>query len=140
MDAYIIVTNNGTVVSDYSERFEIDFVPGGLEEFYARLGEMLQSGFRLVSSPLPVNVPLIRSPVRSVIMQRAQQRFDAEGLRTLDYAKERTEALGINKDPRVLADLEMIDKDQLRCTVASLDAPLHVASLPREVVEEALHR
>jgi hypothetical protein len=87
---------------------------------YAAIGEHLQNGYALVSSPLPANVPLIRSPVRSVILEKAQRKYDAQGLIILEKAKERSAVLGVVDDPRTRVDLEFIDRDQLLRAIAQL--------------------
>lgn len=119
---YTIVTNNATLLADAGLSLALRPVAGGLEAIYDTVSEMLQSGYRLISSPLPANVPLIRSPVRSIIVEKADKRFDVQGLLTLERARERTMVLGSNDDARVRGDLETIDRDQLFRAMAQLDA------------------
>lgn len=121
MNAYTIVTNNSRITPDSHAGFDCRSVPGGLGEIYDAVSLMLQNGYRLISSPLPANVPLIRSPVRSVVLLRRSKRYDEEGLLMLEKARERTSTLGVNNDSRVRADLEMIDADQLARTLAQLE-------------------
>lgn len=101
--------------------FRIKSVTGGVEDVYDAISELLQNGHALVSSPLPANVPLIRSPVRSVILEKQTRRFDAKGLLVLEKARDRIAVLGINDDERVRADLETIDRDQLLRAMAQLE-------------------
>lgn len=102
-------------------RFSLKSISGGVEAVYDAISELLQSGHALVSSPLPANVPLIRSPIRSIILEKQTRRFDAKGLLALEKARDRIAVLGINNDERVRADLELIDKDQLLRAIAQLE-------------------
>ncbi len=121
MHTYTIVTNNAALLADDGLPFALTPVAGGLETIYDTLSAMLQSGYRLISSPLPANVPLIRSPVRSIIVEKSEKQFDVQGLLTLERAKERTAVLGVNDDARVRNDLETIDRDQLFRAIAQLE-------------------
>lgn len=116
---YLILSNNSSLGPE-EHGLAVKHVPGGVETMYDAISEHLQSGYALVSSPLPANVPLIRSPVRSVILRKSDRRYDAQGLLTLEKARNRTDVLGIADDPRTRADLEFIDKDQLARAVAQL--------------------
>ena len=121
--SYVIVSNNSGIVSGeatFDSRFTVRAVEGGVEAIYATLEEMLQSGYTLITSPLPPNVPLIRSPVRSVIVEKARRQYDAPGLVVLEKARERTSVLGNIDCERTRSDLEMIDLDQLRRAILQL--------------------
>lgn len=122
MQAYTVVTNNAALQAGGVAGLDLAPVTGGLEAVYDALSRMLQSGYRLVSSPLPANVPLIRSPVRSVIVQKTDRRFDVPGLLALERARERSQTLGVNAEARLRGDLELIDKDQFHRAVAQLKA------------------
>ncbi len=116
---YLILTNNSSLEAK-AHGLPVKQVSGGVEDMYDAVGEHLQNGYALVSSPLPANVPLIRSPVRSIILGKAARRYDARGLMTLEKARDRTKVLGVIADERTRADLEFIDKDQLARAVAQL--------------------
>lgn len=116
---YLILTNNSSVETQMPG-FAVSRVSGGIDAIYEAISERLQNGYALVSSPLPANVPLIRSPIRSVILEKASRRYDAEGLQTLEKARERTAVLGVIDDARTRADLEFIDKNQLSRAISQL--------------------
>ena len=116
---YLILTNNSSLEAE-AHGLAVKRVTGGVEAMYDAVGEHLQNGYALVSSPLPANVPLIRSPIRSIILGKAARRYDAQGLLTLEKAKDRTKVLGVIDDERTRADLEFIDKDQLARAVAQM--------------------
>ena len=116
---YLILSNNSSLGPE-EHGLAVKHVPGSVETMYEAISEHLQNGYALVSSPLPANVPLIRSPVRSVILRKSDRRYDAQGLLTLEKARNRTDVLGIADDQRTRADLEFIDKDQLARAVSQL--------------------
>ena len=94
---YLILTNNSSLEAK-AHGLPVKQVSGGVEDMYDAVGEHLQNGYALVSSPLPANVPLM----------------------TLEKARDRTKVLGVIADERTRADLEFIDKDQLARAVAQL--------------------
>ena len=125
MEEYVILSNNSSLGAK-AHGLAVTRVPGGLKAMYDAVSEHLQKGYALVSSPLPANVPLIRSPVRSIILGKSPRQYDAKGLITLEKARDRTDVLGVIDDERTRADLEFIDKDQLARAVAQL-RELHLA-------------
>ena len=132
MSEYLVVSNNTGLQPDFDGRFAVRKVSGGVEDMYDAISELLQSGYALISSPLPANVPLIRSPVRSVILQKAARRFDAQGLLALEKARDRTAVLGVSDDERTRGDLEMIDKNQLQRAIRQLEEIHSAVPPPRE--------
>jgi len=115
---YLILTNNGSI--GQWPGFAVVRVQGGLDAVYRVLSEHLQNGYELISTPIPANVPLIRSPVRSIILRKTTRKYDARGLIALEKAQERTDVLGIIDEERTRSDLELIDKNQLGRTVRQL--------------------
>ena len=117
---FLVVSNNTALHPGFDERFEVQKIPGGLNEVYNAISKLLQNWHTLISSPLPASVMLIRSPVRSVILKRTGPRFDSQGLLVLEKARERTSVLGIFDSKRSKDDLEMIDKEQLLHSISQL--------------------
>jgi hypothetical protein len=65
-------------------------VEGAFSDVLDRAEELLQNGRRLVSAPLPPNVPLMRAPFRSILVEKnSPQKYDVKGLDTLAKARER---------------------------------------------------
>ncbi len=116
---YVILTNNGSIGADI-QGVAVTHVADGIEAIYDAISDLLQNGYALVSSPLPANVPLIRSPIRSVILEKAPRRYDAQGLMILEKARARTDILGVIDEVRIRSDLELIDKDQLLRAIRQL--------------------
>ncbi|TVM27164.1 hypothetical protein, partial [Oceanidesulfovibrio marinus] len=80
---YVILTHNGSIIWTDLQGFALIHVPGGIEAIYEAISDHLQNGYALVSSPLPANVPLISSPISSVILEKNSRKYDAQGLITL---------------------------------------------------------
>lgn len=116
---YVILSNN-SCLEDTVSGIVVTHIHGGLTDIYAAIELALQNGHELISSPLPPNVPLIRSPIRSVILRKAERKYDASGLLTLEKAKERSNVLGIREDPGIMKDLAFIDRDHLLRAISQL--------------------
>lgn len=122
---YTIITNNSLLSSATIETqnaiYTLEKTTGELDAIYAAVMHKLQNGHKLVSSPLPANVPLIRSPIRSIILKHHAKQYDKDGLLMLIKAQERTKTLGITNNPELRNDLEIIDADQLKRALNQLE-------------------
>lgn len=127
MERYIIVSNNPELAAlgqcgELDPRFSVRVVDPNIDAVYNTLEEMLQNHHRLITAPLPPNIPLIRSPVRSVIVRETPgKKYDAEGLLLLENARERTSVLGIVDEDRNRSDRQVIDKDQMLRAIRQID-------------------
>lgn len=108
----LIISNNGSLENQLSG-ISVRYIGAPLDEIYTSISNALQNHYELLTSPLPPNVPMIRSPVRSVILGRTERKYDSHGLLLLEKAKERTNALGINDAPHLRKDQEFLDRDHL---------------------------
>lgn len=117
-DQKIILTNNPLVAENGDELPEIRRVPAsGLEAVLLSALEMTQSGYKLISAPLPPNVPLIRAPCRSLLLAENSRQYDAEGIRALEKALEKVRLLNHNRPPagaEQSRDAAFIDRELLR--------------------------
>lgn len=122
LGAYVnhVILSNNPSLGDNVSGIQVRHVAGGIEEIYNAISHALQDGYELVSSPLPPNVPLIRSPFRSVILRQITRRYDAAGILVLEKARERTKVLGVKNEGRILKDLEFIDRDHLLRAIAQM--------------------
>ncbi|MDR1581565.1 MAG: GrdX family protein [Synergistaceae bacterium] len=50
---------------------------------------LLQSAWKLVSAPLPPNIPMMRAPYRSLLLERNERRYDSAGILSIAAARER---------------------------------------------------
>ena len=84
-----IVTNNPDVARTEQMPFDVVAVEGSPFEVLDKVSELLQQGWRLRSTPLPPNVPLMRAPYRSLVIQENDRQYDAAGLTAVEKARER---------------------------------------------------
>ncbi|MDR3038516.1 MAG: GrdX family protein [Candidatus Adiutrix sp.] len=94
MGELLVLTNNPLVIEALAEPPVQPVAGRGLAVVFRAALELVQAGYRLVSAPLPPNVPLIRAPYRSLLLAKAARQYDLEGLRLLELARERAETLG----------------------------------------------
>ncbi|MDR1920890.1 MAG: GrdX family protein [Candidatus Adiutrix sp.] len=114
----LILTNNPLAVGQADEmegHWAVRTVEGvGLAVVLEAALELVQAGWRLVSAPLPPNVPLIRAPYRSLILEKGRGRYDAEGIKMLEKAREKLQSLGSSAlSGRVARDAAFIDRQLL---------------------------
>ena len=86
-ESLCIITNNPQVASDSG----VHRVEGSPLDVLDAVEKLLQSGYALLSAPLPPNIPLMRAPYRSMLMEKSTRRYDVEGLRSVAAARERYE-------------------------------------------------
>lgn len=114
-----VVTNNPRVTADFAVTHGIVFVHGGGDSQLGvldRTEELLQKGYRLISTPLPPNIPLMRAPFRSLLVEETDRRYDAQGLSALAKARERlTTQRAIDESflPGSEDDFALIDEELL---------------------------
>ena len=114
-----IVTNSPRLTADFAASHgasSIHRVEGSPLDVIDRAEALLQEGRRLISAPLPPNIPLMRAPYRSLLVARSERKYDVEGLRALEKARERlTLQRSIDEDagPGRNEDFALIDEDLL---------------------------
>lgn len=106
---YTIVTNN-RLVRDKDGQYPLAFVNGDAEAVLDTAATMLQTGWALLNCPLPPNVALIRSPIRSLVLEKKAQNYDVQGLLQLEKARERIQTLHKTFREAQREDLEIIDR------------------------------
>jgi len=114
---YTIITNNPDLANFYGTEHDIRLLEdASVNAVYDAIETALQDHFELVTMPLPANVPTIRSPIRSVVLEKSTKRVHGEGLVYLSAARERTHTLaqGPGHRPIDTPDLRMIDLDQIK--------------------------
>lgn len=115
-----LVLSNNPALEEQISGIPVRQVEGGLEQIYEAIEDALQHGFELVSSPIPPNVPLIRSPYRSVILREMDRKYDVQGILVLEKARERSLALGTRTEERIMEDLRFLNKDHILRAIAEL--------------------
>lgn len=84
-----IVTNNPWIEKGPAVPHEIILIEGTPMDTLDKTEELLQQGWKLVSAPLPPNVPIMRGPYRSLIIEENDRQYDKDGLIALHKARER---------------------------------------------------
>ena len=87
-----VVSNNPLVDAEFGiiHGVAVHVVEGTFPDVLDRTEELLQNGRRLVSAPLPPNIPMMRAPFRSVLIEKnTSRKYDIEGLNALAKARER---------------------------------------------------
>lgn len=82
---YLCVVTNNPCIAGRGVRH----VEGSPLDVLDAVERLLQAGYSLVSAPLPPNIPLMRAPYRSVLLERSSHRYDAGGLLSVAAARER---------------------------------------------------
>ena len=111
---YRIVTNNEWIKDDASLPQDIVFADGTPIDVLDKAEELLQQGWKLVSAPLPPNVPIMRGPYRSLVLEKNDRLYDRDGI--LEIEKARTRYSFEQKDrkpPRPSKDFGVIDREML---------------------------
>lgn len=114
----LIVSNNPWIEKGPAEPHDIDLVEGTPMEVLDRVEELLQQGWMLVSTPLPPNIPIMRGPYRSLVIEKNDRQYDAQGLLALSKARERYRTERENKNlPEPGEDFGIIDRQMLLRTL-----------------------
>jgi hypothetical protein len=118
--AYRIVSNNEKVLRALPDQFDATAIAGLPFDVYEATERLLQEGWRLVTAPLPPNVPLIRSPYRSLIIEKSTRRYDVSGILMIEKAKEKLAVLGTVDRPEGREDFASIDLELLNRAMSQL--------------------
>ena len=84
-----IVTNNPEIYCSPEMPYGVVSVEGDPIDVLDRTEELLQHGWRLLSAPLPPNVPIMRGPYRSLVIEESDRQYDKEGMIAIEKARER---------------------------------------------------
>lgn len=113
-----IITNNPWIETNAAVPHEIILVEGTPIETLDKTEEMLQQGWKLVSAPLPPNVPIMRGPYRSLAVEKNDRQYDKDGLISIAKAKERYIFERTNHNlPEPSEDFGIIDRQMLQRTL-----------------------
>ena len=84
-----IVTNNPEIYWSPEMPYGVVSVEGDPIDVLDRTEELLQHGWRLLSAPLPPNVPIMRGPYRSLVIEESDRQYDKAGMIAIEKARER---------------------------------------------------
>lgn len=115
MSDLLILTNNRLVAEEESLAKVKWTDKLGLAAIFEEALGLVQSGYELISAPLPPNLPLTRAPYRSLVFRKKSKQYDVAGILALEKANERLVILGSSelKDKQA-EDAAFIDRELLR--------------------------
>ena len=119
MDGLTLVTNNAEAIALADDSIKTIMVSGSPIDVLNRVCEMLRNGYRLISTPLPPNVSMMRSPFRSLLIMPSEVSRDASGieatLRAIDVIeRQRKISTFAGKDAVIISDYAMIDIEYVK--------------------------
>lgn len=113
-----IITNNPWIEKGAAVPHDIVMAEGTPIDTLDKTEEYLQNGWKLVSTPLPPNIPIMRGPYRSLVVEKNDRQYDKDGLIALEKARERY--IFERKDhilPEPSEDFGIIDRQMLQRTL-----------------------
>ena len=115
-----IVTNNPEIYWSPEMPYGVVFTEGDPIDVLDRTEELLQNGWRLLSAPLPPNVPIMRGPYRSRVIEESESKYDKEGIIAVEKARDRylIERQKNCADPQ--EDFALIDRKMLQRTLRDI--------------------
>lgn len=117
MGEKLLLTNNPLIIDNPGGIAVRPVKENGLSAVIEAALDLVQSGYRLISAPLPPNVPLIRAPYRSLLLERQNRRYDVRGIIALEKAGQTAAKLGsADYGERQALDSAFIDREVLART------------------------
>ena len=100
--------------------YGVVFTEGDPIDVLDRTEELLQNGWRLLSAPLPPNVPIMRGPYRSLVIEESESKYDKDGIIAVEKARDRylIERQKNCADPQ--EDFALIDRKMLQRTLRDI--------------------
>ena len=84
-----IVTNNPDIYWSPEMPYGVVFTEGSPLDVLDKTEELLQHGWRLLSAPLPPNVPIMRGPYRALVIEESESKYDKDGIIAIEKARDR---------------------------------------------------
>ena len=109
-----IVTNNPEIYWSPEMPYGVVSVEGDPIDVLDRTEELLQHGWRLLSAPLPPNVPIMRGPYRSLVIEESDRQYDKEGMIAIEKARERDLIERKRNCQEPQEDFALIDRQMLQ--------------------------
>jgi len=115
-----IVTNNPNIQNTPETLCGVVMVEGSPLDVLDKTEELLQQSWRLRSTPLPPNVPIMRGPYRSLVIERADKQYDVTGIQAIEKARDRYEIERRRGCPGKAEDFAAIDETMLQRTLRDI--------------------
>lgn len=116
---YRVITNNPLAMAKgaASERYNMVWREGGAPVVLTAARDLVHLGWRLVNHPLASSIKPNQTPYKTLVLARGSH-LDLPSLRAIEGALAAARKLGpfLDGDPRVLADLQIIDWEMCRET------------------------
>lgn len=96
MGEMLLLTNNPLVLENPGGLPVRPVADSGVQAVIEAALALAQSGYRLISTPLPPNLPLIRAPYRSLLLERQQRQYDVQSILALEKAGQAAARLGVS--------------------------------------------
>ena len=94
--------------------YGVVFTEGDPIDVLDRTEELLQNGWRLLSAPLPPNVPIMRGPYRSIVIEESESKYDKEGIIAVEKARDRYLIERQKNCAEPQEDFALIDRNMLQ--------------------------
>ncbi len=107
---FLVITNNPMIKSEFPKSI---FVDGEFREVLIKTRDMIYSGYKIISFPLPASIRMIYSPIRTILVSSNPASLDEDSLRIIDESIQKYELIigKRNIDVKNKKDYEIIDYD-----------------------------
>ena len=115
-----IVTNNPDIYWSPEMPYGVVFTEGTPLDVLDKAEELIQHGWRLLSTPLPPNVPIMRGPYRSLVIEESDTQYDKEGIIAIEKARDRYLIEREISCAKPQKDFALIDRQMLQRTLRDI--------------------
>ena len=115
-----IVTNNPEIYWSPEMPYGVISTEGDPIDVLDRTEELLQHGWRLLSAPLPPNVPIMRGPYRSLVIEESERQYDKDGIIAVEKARERYLIARDRTCSEPQEDFALIDRQMLQRAIRDI--------------------
>lgn len=115
-----IVTNNPDIYWSPEMPYGVIFTEGSPLDVLDKTEELLQHGWNLVSTPLPPNVPIMRGPYRSLVIEESETKYHKDGIIAIEKARKRYLIERQKNCAEPQKDFAVIDRQMLQRTLRDL--------------------
>lgn len=115
-----IVTNNPDIYWSPEMPYGVVFTEGSPLDVLDKTEELLQHGWSLISTPLPPNVPIMRGPYRSLVIEESETKYHKDGIIAIEKARDRYLIERQKNCAEPQKDFAVIDRQMLQRTLRDL--------------------
>lgn len=117
IEKIMIITNNEKVLSQYKDKYKIEFIKGDVLEVYLKVRDYIHKNHKLLTHPLMSSVKPNETPVRTVIVSfNSYKSLDLDSLNIIEdsisvYKKFLRDFKTPNWNECIIEDFKVIDMD-----------------------------